>query len=63
MFRRHYGQRNIVDYRDTSIFPDSGGIPPLRLTICMNPQWGYQQEWRMENQVRMKALYAASVNG
>lgn len=24
---------------------------------------GLPQEWRMENQVRMKALYAASVNG
>lgn len=44
-------------------FPDSGAIPPLRLTMCMSPQWGYQQEWRMESPVRMKALYAASVNG
>lgn len=63
MFRRHHGQRNIVDYRETPIFPRFGAIPPLRLTMCMSPQWGYQQEWRMESPVRMKALYAASVNG
>lgn len=49
--------------RHASFSPDSGAIPPPRLTMCMSPQWGYQQEWRMESPVRMKALYAASVNG
>lgn len=51
----------IIETRQFS--PIQGAIPPPKLTMCMRPQWGYQQEWRMESLVRMKALYAASVNG
>lgn len=44
-------------------FPQFRGNPSTKTYDLHECSVGLPQEWRMENQVRMKALYAASVNG
>lgn len=44
-------------------FPRSRGNSSTQIYDVHDFAVGLPQEWRMENQVRMKAMYAAGVNG
>lgn len=63
IFRRHYGQRNVVDYRDTPIFPRFRGNSSTETYDVYESAVGLPTRVANEESGLMKALYAASVNG